>query len=312
MPLRRAPEQGAGTQLCAAAALRYSGRVLAAPAMSPVLSCYQAAPLLDARQRGLREAVTSLDLGRSSTAATLHEGFVEAGGSTIDWASLARIAANESVCFGLGEGEPQPLRVFSEAANRSFQLWPTPTSPALVISGFLMHRIRDVAPDVGAARMVGALGRLHGRVLDTTTGLGYAAIAASRSAAEVVTIEVEPAVREMARLNPWSRELFESPKIRLTSGDSAAIVPTLEPGSFSAIVHDPPAVNLAGELYSGALYAAFRRALKTRTGKLFHYIGDADSPSGARTTRGVVKRLGEAGFSRVTVLKDAFGVLASV
>ena len=75
-------------------------------------------------------------------------------------------------------------------------------------------------------------------------------------------------------------------------------------------MHDPPAINLAGQLYSAAFYGALRRAL-TRNGKLFHYIGDADSPSGSRTTRGVVKRLAEAGFLRVTVLKDAFGVLAS-
>jgi uncharacterized protein len=278
--------------------------------MGPVLSCYQAATLLDARERGLRQVSISFDLGLSASVAQLDERGVCAP-VPLDWASIERIAANDSVCFGVGSGEPEPLRVFSQAANRSFQLWPTPTSPALLISGFLMHRIRDVAPDEGAARMVRALGKLHGRVLDTTTGLGYAAIAAARSASEVVTIEIEPVVREMARLNPWSRELFESPKIRLTDGDSSQIVPTLEAASFSAIVHDPPAINLAGELYSGAFYAALRRAL-TRNGKLFHYIGDADSPSGGRTTRGVVKRLGEAGFSRVTVLREAFGVLASV
>jgi predicted methyltransferase len=173
-----------------------------------------------------------------------------------------------------------------------------------------MHRIRDVAPHEGATRMVRALGKLHGRVLDTTTGLGYAAIAAARTATEVVTIEVEPVVRDLARQNPWSRELFENPKLALRDGDSAQLVPTLEPGSFSAVVHDPPAINLAGELYSTAFYSALLRVL-TRNGKLFHYIGDANSASGGRTTRGVVKRLHEAGFSRVTILKDAFGVLAS-
>jgi uncharacterized protein len=159
--------------------------------------------------------------------------------------------------------------------------------------------------------MVRALGKVNGRVLDTTTGLGYAAVAAARAASEVVTIEIEPVVRELSRLNPWSRELFDNPKIHLADGDSSQIVPTLAPASFSAIIHDPPAINLAGELYSGAFYAALLRAL-TRNGKLFHYIGDADSASGGRTTRGVVKRLGEAGFSRVTIVKEAFGVLASV
>ncbi|HET9933292.1 MAG TPA: hypothetical protein VFQ35_21455, partial [Polyangiaceae bacterium] len=67
---------------------------------------------------------------------------------------------------------------------------------------------------------------------------------------------------------------------------------------------------LAGELYSARFYGALHRVL-TRNGKLFHYIGDANSASGARTTRGVVKRLRDAGFSRVTVLEEAFGVLAN-
>lgn len=279
--------------------------------MKPLLSCYQAAPLLEARKLGLATARTSLDLGRREVEVQLDEAGVRLEGSALlDWANVEQVAGNDSVCFAIEDGTVSPLRIFSEAADRSFQLWPTPTSPALLISGFLMHRIRDVAPDEGAARMVRALGKVHGRVLDTTTGLGYAAIAAARMAAEVVTIEIEPVAREMARLNPWSRELFENPKIQLRDGDSAELVPTLEPGSFSAIAHDPPAINLAGELYSGAFYRALLRAL-TRSGKLFHYIGDANSPSGGRTTRGVVKRLREAGFSRVAILPEAFGVLAN-
>jgi predicted methyltransferase len=117
-------------------------------------------------------------------------------------------------------------------------------------------------------------------------------------------------VRELARQNPWSQELFHNPKIRLCEGDATKLVPTLEPGSFSGIIHDPPALSLAGELYSAAFYEAALRLL-ARGGKMFHYIGDANSASGGRTTRGVVKRLREAGFSRVDILKDAFGVLAS-
>jgi uncharacterized protein len=277
--------------------------------MRPVISCYQAAELLEARARGLATARCSFDLGCTQAEVELTEQGVRAPGLTLAWAQVEHVATVDSVCFAVEEGEVAPLRSFSRAANRSFQLWPTPSSPALVISGFLMHRIRDVAPDEGAQRMVRALGKLRGRVLDTTTGLGYAAICAARSAAEVVTIELEPAVRELARSNPWSRELFDNPKLHLRDGDSASLVPALAPRSFSAIVHDPPAINLAGELYSGVFYAALHRALDPG-GKLFHYVGDADSPSGGRTTRGVVKRLHEAGFSRVSVLKDAFGVLA--
>ena len=47
-----------------------------------------------------------------------------------------------------------------------------------------------------------------------------------------------------------------------------------------------------------------------RNGKLFHYIGDPDSKSGARTTKGVVRRLQEAGFTRIVPKPQAFGVAA--
>jgi predicted methyltransferase len=280
--------------------------------MRPVISCYQAAPLLKARAEGLGAARSSFDLGRSEVEVSLGAlGVSSIGGPSVAWSRIEEVADSDSVCFAIDEtGEISPLRIYSDASARSFQLWPTRTSPALLISGFLMHRIRDVAPDEGAARMVRPLGKVHGRVLDTTSGLGYAAIAAARTASEVVTIEIEPVVRELARQNPWSRELFESSRLTLLDGDSASILPTLEPASFSAILHDPPAINLAGDLYSAAFYDLLHRLL-TRGGKLFHYIGDANSPSGSRTTRGVVKRLNEAGFSRVTILKDAFGVLAS-
>ena len=67
--------------------------------------------------------------------------------------------------------------------------------------------------------------------------------------------------------------------------------------------------SLAGELYSGEFYAECQRVLG-RSGKLFHYIGDPGSKSGARTTKGVVRRLQEAKFARVVAKPQAFGVAA--
>jgi predicted methyltransferase len=279
--------------------------------MRPVFSCYQAAPLLEARERGATHARTSFDLGKTEVDVALDEVGVRGATVALDWSSIELAAASDSVCFALEDSGLEALRVFSEEANRSFQLWPTQTSPALLISGFLMHRVRDVAPHEGAERMVRALGKIRGAVLDTTSGLGYAACAAARTATHVTTIEIQPVVRQIARQNPWSQELFDNPKIHLLEGDASELVRSIDPGSFSGVVHDPPAINLAGELYSADFYAAVLRVL-TRGGKMFHYIGDANSASGGRTTRGVVKRLREAGFSRVDVLKDAFGVLASV
>jgi len=47
-----------------------------------------------------------------------------------------------------------------------------------------------------------------------------------------------------------------------------------------------------------------------QNGKIFHYIGDPESKSGARTTAGVIRRLQEAGFKRVSRAPRAFGVVA--
>jgi hypothetical protein len=147
-------------------------------------------------------------------------------------------------------------------------------------------------------------------VLDTATGLGYTAILASRTAEKVTTIELDPVAQDMARLNPWSRELFDNPKISLATGDTAEEIAKFPDEDFDRIIHDPPVVSLAGDLYSGVFYKQLFRVLKPG-GRAFHYIGDPASVSGARTTKGVVRRLSEAGFIKVVLEPAAFGVVAS-
>jgi predicted methyltransferase len=68
-------------------------------------------------------------------------------------------------------------------------------------------------------------------------------------------------------------------------------------------------MTIAGDLYSAAFYRELYRVLR-RGGRMFHYIGDPDSPSGKRTTGGVIRRLQDAGFSRVVRRPEAFGVVA--
>src|SRR5207302_839468 len=91
-------------------------------------------------------------------------------------------------------------------------------------------------------------------------------------------------------------------------GDSFELVQTFDDGAFSRVLHDPPMFNLAGELYSAAFYRQLYRVL-TRDGRLYHYIGNPESPSGRRVTGGVVRRLHDAGFSRVLHRPEAFGVV---
>ncbi len=275
-----------------------------------VLSFVQARELLAARAAGAETLRVSLDLGLSETEIALtSEGATWGPLRTLSWEDVEHIAATESACFALEEDGPEPIRVFSEGSGRLFQLMPTEGEPLMLIAGFAMHRFRDVGPALGARKMVEALKPLRGRLLDTTTGLGYAAIHAARYASGVVTIEVDPAAREIAHKNPWSRELFESPRIERLLGDSSELIRTFPDDSFNAVLHDPPAINLAGELYSQEFYSNVYRVL-SRSGKFFHYIGDPKSASGGRVTKGVVRRLHDAGFSRVIEKPQAFGVLA--
>jgi hypothetical protein len=172
-----------------------------------------------------------------------------------------------------------------------------------------MHRIKGTDPYHDTLAKLRALGKARGHVLDTTTGLGYTAIEAARTAERVTTIELDPATLEVARSNPWSRALFNTPSIEQIVGNASDVVQQFADARFSRIIHDPPIFSLAGELYSGEFYRHLFRVLK-QGGRIFHYIGSLESKSGSGTARGVVRRLQQAGFSRVVRKPEAFGLLA--
>lgn len=275
-----------------------------------ILSYIQAQPLLEARKRGQAVAETSLDLGKSTARVTLNtEGVSFATGERLDWAGVVKISQDTVKCYAISAEGMQPVQIFSERTNRLCSLLPTHGAPSMLIAGFVMHRIKEIDPWQHAQRMIAAISPVSGSVLDTTTGLGYTAILAARTAESVTTIELDPGVQAIAQCNPWSQELFDNPKITRVIGDASEVVPTVDDGSFNRIVHDPPTFKLAGELYSGAFYRELYRILR-RGGRLFHYIGDPDSKASGGITRGVVRRLQEAGFSRVVRHAGAYGVAA--
>jgi hypothetical protein len=230
-------------------------------------------------------------------------------GSWLPWESVEEVAEEESVCYVIEEDDAVKIQFFSEALNRFYSLMPTNGAPTLLVSGIPMHRIKGIDPYRDTLAKIRTIAPLSGRVLDTCTGLGYTAIEAAKTAREVITIELDPAVLEVARLNPWSRRLFEDARIRQVVGDSYEEVQELEDGSFSRIIHDPPMFSLAGDLYSAETYRHLYRILKPK-GRMFHYVGDLSSRSGRNVTRGVVRRLQEAGFSRIVRRPEAFGLVA--
>ena len=274
-----------------------------------ILSHYQAGTLLEARRAGRSTAITSLDLGLTDTEVTLTPERLILPDQVLPWSEIEEITRHDAACFVVENNHAQRIRGFSNLTGRVYGLMPTAAAPTMLISGLPMHRIKGTNPQQDTQAKIKAIAPITGRVLDTCTGLGYTAIEAARTAEHVITIELDPTAQEMARCNPWSRSLFDNPKISQIIGDAFEVVPSFDAGVFSCILHDPPMISLAGELYSGEFYRECWRVLR-RSGKLFHYIGDPDSKSGARTTKGVVRRLQEAGFSRVIARPQAFGVAA--
>ena len=275
-----------------------------------VLSYVQADALLKARGEESLSVEVSPDLGISSvTVEVSGEGVVFPSGERLNWRQIEKIKQADVNCFAVDGEEIQAIKIFSEATNRMCSLLPTRRTPSMLIAGFTMHRIVDIDPMQDTLNKVGTITPIVGRVLDTATGLGYTAIEAARSAQQVITIELDPGAQEIARQNPWSRQLFDNEKIQQMMGDAYEIVPAFEEESFSRIIHDPPVFNQAGELYSGVFYRELYRVLK-HGGRLFHYIGDLNSKSSGTIARGALKRLQEAGFKRVVRKPEAFGVVA--
>ena len=275
-----------------------------------ILSYIQVQSLLEAKRKGQTTAEVSLDLGITTATVTITpEAVIFPNGEQLNWQTAEKIKKSAVNCFLVENNDARPIQVFSEFTNRMCSLMPTERAPSMLIAGFLMHRIKDVDPIQDTLKKVAAIAPVVGRVLDTATGLGYTAIEVAKTADEVVTIELDPGAQEMAQLNPWSQGLFSNPKIRQVMGDAFEVVQGLADESFSRILHDPPTLSLAGDLYSGTFYRQLYRVLK-RGGRMFHYIGDPNSKASGNVTKGVMRRLQEAGFTRVVRRPEAFGVVA--
>ncbi len=167
--------------------------------------------------------------------------------------------------------------------------------PILEIDGLRMHLTRDFRDVFDYSKEIVRILKIGPSdvVLDTCTGLGYTAIAASRKAKKVITMEKSRAALTLAEWNPWSRELFSSPNIHIIRGDAFKQVPKLKEKP-TKIIHDPPRLSRAGELYSMEFYR--RLASASADGALlFHYFGSFGK--NRRTISSEVKRrLSESGW----------------
>jgi predicted methyltransferase len=275
-----------------------------------ILSYVQAKQLLRAQKTGQASAIVSPDLGLTEQEVALSShGAHFSDEQVVTWENVSSIAQSERSCFVLERQALRKVQVFSESTQLFYSLMPTHGAPTMLVSGIPMHRVKGVDPHRDTLLKIKSIAPLKGHVLDTTTGLGYTAIEAAKSAERVTSMELDPAALEIASLNPWSQALFENPRITQLVGDSFEVIQELDSGAFARIIHDPPTLSLAGALYSGEFYRQLFRVL-ARGGRVFHYIGDLDSKLGQSVSRGAIRRLREAGFSRVVRRPEAFGLVA--
>ncbi|MCX6649535.1 MAG: RsmD family RNA methyltransferase [Candidatus Bathyarchaeota archaeon] len=171
-----------------------------------------------------------------------------------------------------------------------------------------MHRTKETTPDADTMEKLGVLGLSGGRVLDTCMGLGYTAVGALERRAEVVvSVERESPVIRVAEMNPWSRRLFEG-GVSLLLGDSFFTIDALPSMYFDWVIHDPPRLTHAGDLYSEEFYVKLFRVMADGS-RLFHYTGEPRSRyRGVDLQRGVQRRLRAAGFRGTEYHPGVMGV----
>ena len=269
--------------------------------------------LREGADAGRDRVEASLDLGRTTQDVTVEAGaIVFPDGQRLSAGALAEVEENPESVYAVLDGALEKVTWFSEETGKVYTLRATRGWPALEISGILMQRIKDVDPRQDAESKAAALAPIRGRVLETCFGLGYSALHTARQAESVLVFEIDPNVVEMARLNPYSAPVFEEgSRIEVRMGDIAEEIRDLPAAAFDAVLHDPPTLAIAGDLYATAFYEELYRVLKPR-GRLFHYTGDPGSRHRKQDLPGrVAQRLGEVGFRSVRREPRALGVSAT-
>jgi len=232
--------------------------------------------------------------------------FVFPDGTRVEMGVIERIARDDDTVYFVKSG----VYKAAIACEGYYKLVPT-IPPTIEINGIRMHRTKETNPLQDTRDKVNAVKPGEGEtVLDTCMGLGYTAIEASKRGAYVITIEKDPNVIELARINPWSRELFTGGRIQVVQGDAFDVAKRFKDESFDVVIHDPPRFSLAGQLYSKEFYRELFRVLKPG-GRLFHYVGNPGRKYRKKDLpRGVMERLRRVGFVDVRKVEEALGVVA--
>ncbi|MBK9130174.1 MAG: SAM-dependent methyltransferase [Gammaproteobacteria bacterium] len=256
----------------------------------PLLTLKEHTQLTKAARAGVSSVECSLDLGRTMVTVQLDpEGWQWEGRR---YPYLVR-CKERTIYFWDGAGFA-PVARYTDAL---IKLVPTEWGPpTFEIDGIKMLPTAQLSPYEDAERKVAWIEPRGKVVLDTCGGLGYFAACCVRGGAErIYSFEKNPEVLWLRSLNPWSP--VAEGALTLEYGDITERIMGLASASFDAILHDPPRVGIAGELYSQAFYDQLARVIR-RNGRLFHYTGSPNRlTSGRDVPQEVAKRLRKAGFN---------------
>jgi len=257
------------------------------------LTCFVAEELLKKKKK------VSPDLGITFVSPIYRNEEVVLCGEEVPFEVIKYVATKKRYSvFVFEKGELKPIQLFSEKTNLFYKLvtYKPNTAPTIQISGTHMHRVVNSDPWKDAMEKVKLIAPKSNETgLDSCTGLGYSAIISARKCKKIITVEKDENVIEIAKMNPWSRELFRAKNIELMMDEIQNAVKRFKEQSFDFILHDPPQFYHAKELYSRPLYKEFYRVLKVN-GRLFHYVGKVGTRTGRRYIEQIKQRLKETGF----------------
>ncbi|MCG8616500.1 MAG: hypothetical protein MI802_09820 [Desulfobacterales bacterium] len=264
--------------------------------------------ILAAARDGLSSVDLSLDLNLTTATWQIRDNtlILDENGPALALSDLESVAASGSRIFRYDGETLAPIEVRS---GGYYKLVPTDSVPTLEIDGVKMHRSKDIDPLEDARLKTELVVRQGNIVLDTCGGLGYSALFAVKAgASRVVSTEKSREVIRIREQNPWlapgARDWQTETalaRINLENADINQRITTLEDNTFDAVIHDPPRFTSAtGDLYGKVFYAGLFRVMRER-GRLFHYTGSPKKITRQdRFIQNVMKRLEQAGFSKVS------------
>jgi len=243
-----------------------------------------------------KEERVSLDLGLSKRRMKVDKEVIFPDNQKLSIEKVEKIARDRRSVYFLEDEVLYKAQFFDEKTGKFYKLVVVEeeSPPTVEISGIHMHRIKNTNPLKDTEKKVFSI-PIGGVGLDICTGLGYTAIMASKRCDKVITIEKDRNVLEIAKLNPWSTEVFTSNKIEVILSDAFYLLPALRK-KFDFIIHDPPRYSMAPELYSHDFYVSLYNALK-KGGHMFHYTGKPEMKKGKKILKNIKIRLEKTGFA---------------